>query len=132
MWGLKKVFADRTEIIDRSTETWKRIKSCLLLYAIHVSICIYIHICVTVHVYYLSYKVQRFVFGVADYPLSVWSLTPSIFSLSIRCENVSYYRDEANLCLFTWLYEVHIYVLEICESSSVLLCHYLSICNLNM
>ena len=47
--GLKKIFADDIEVLDRLIKKWRKIKSYVLLYAMYASIYVY----VTIHVCYL-------------------------------------------------------------------------------
>ena len=68
MWVLKKAFADDTKVLGKSIEKWGTIKSYELLYAMYASIYIYVTLLYVIY----NMMCNGFVFGVADYPLSVW------------------------------------------------------------
>jgi len=71
-----------------------------------------------------------FVFGVANYPLSEGSSSPPFVSFSPKCKSIGYHQD----CCYFILHYVTLLSLYICtlqfESLSVVICNYLSICNL--
>ena len=68
MWVLKKAVADATEVLGKTVEKWGKIKSYELFYVIYASIYIYVTLLYVVH----NMMCNGLVFGVANYPLSMW------------------------------------------------------------
>ena len=62
------VFANGTEVLGRSVENWRKIKSYGLLYAMYTSIYVYVTLLYVIY----NMMCNGFIFAVADYLLSMW------------------------------------------------------------
>ena len=66
--GPKKIFADDIEVLGRSIEKWRKIRSYVLLYAMYASMYAYDLSCML----FIILCARVLVFRVVDYPPSVW------------------------------------------------------------